>query len=112
MKVEVSNRVRTKIWSEDKLIGSPLPLQMEECDCWIDNKLGALKLLGFFDRSMRWADWDERHPGFDPFCCGVMEDWRRPMDLRMDPELLQMFPPKKLAGFATPLHWRQPMTGA
>jgi hypothetical protein len=87
---------------------NPLPLREEEFETFISNDCGALQLLGYFGRSWRWNDWDERHPPFDVFCSGVTEWFLSPPELRMDKELLQMFPPQKLAGLTTPLQWRSP----
>lgn len=82
---------------------------MEECETFMYNDHhNALRLLGYFGRSWRWNNWDERHPPFDTFCSGVLDYICSPPELRMDPELRKMFPPKALAGLTTPLQWRMP----
>jgi len=80
------------------------------CETLIYNRDNALKLLGYFGRSMLWSDWDERHPDFTTFGRGVMGFLLAPMELRMDEELLRLFPPKALLGITTPLQWRAPRT--
>ena len=88
-----------------------LPVELPMCELLIYNNCNQLKLLGYFGRSLLWNDWNyEQHPDFNTFCCGVMASRIGPMDVRMDAELLQMFPPKALAGLYTPLHWRAPGT--
>jgi hypothetical protein len=88
---------------------NPLPLRMELCDTFIyKDHYNALRLLGYFGRSWRWNNWDEQHPEFDAFCCGVLDYICSPPELRMDPELRKMFSPKALAGLTTPLQWRSP----
>ena len=90
---------------------NPLPLKMEECESWVDNDHHALRLVGYFGRSLRWNDWDyERHPPFNTFCSGVMKYILSPMELRMDPELQRMFPRRALAALTNPLQWRSPET--
>jgi hypothetical protein len=84
---------------------------MEMCESLLYNDHNEQKLVGYYARSLRWNGWDfERHPPFDVFCRGVMEYIFSPMDLRMDQELQQMFPPRTLAGLTTPLQWRSPGT--
>ena len=85
-----------------------LPVRMEECESLIDNKDNALKLLGYFGRSLWWNGWPEQHPTFEVFCCGVTEYVWCPPELQMDLELQKLFPPKALAGITTPLQWRSP----
>jgi hypothetical protein len=88
---------------------NPLPLKMEWCETLIDNKDNALKLLGYFGRSMRWNDWDfEQHPTFPDFCSGVLDYIFCPPEIQMDLGLQRMFPPRPLDGITTPLQWRAP----
>ena len=99
----VAWHAETSPWSWSK----PLPLEMGVCKSLMNNALGALQLLGYFGRSLRWNNWDiDQHPTFDPFCCGVMDYMFAPMELRTDKELQQMFPPRALVGLKTPLCWR------
>jgi hypothetical protein len=85
-----------------------LPLLEEECETLLFNEHNAIRLFGHFGRSLRWTDWDyERHPTFDTFCSGVLASPYCPIDLKLDPELRRMFPPKALAGIShPPLRWR------
>jgi hypothetical protein len=88
-----------------------LPVELQVCESLIYNDCNALKLLGYYGRSMLWSGWNfERHPDFNTYCRGIMASRIGPMDVRMDEELLQMFPPKALAGLTTPLQWRSPGT--
>jgi hypothetical protein len=80
---------------------------MEWIETLMDNKHNALKLLGYFSRSLRWNDWHEQHPGFSEFCSGVLDFVFCPPDMKRDAELVRMFPPKALAGITNPgLRWR------
>jgi hypothetical protein len=89
----------------------PLPTELEWCESLIYCDYNEQRLVGYFGRSVLWNSYDyERHPVFNTFCCGVLEYRCSPPELRMDQELLQMFPPKPLAGLTTPLQWRRPGT--
>jgi hypothetical protein len=109
---DVARAIAAAAWQEQTTSISwakRLPLTFEACNILIDHKLNELKLLGYFGRSMKWSGWDiERHPDSSSFACGVMDWILGPMDIRMDSGLRQMFPPKPLAGLATPLHWHAP----
>jgi hypothetical protein len=88
---------------------NPLPLEMEWCETLMHNDQNALKLLGYFGRSLRWNGWAfETHPVFSDFCAGVLEWFLSPPELRMDKELQKMFPPRALPGLEHPLQWRPP----
>ena len=87
----------------------PLPLKMEVCESLIYNNSNAMKLLGYFGRSLRWNHWPEQHPDFCTFCSGVLDFFLCPPEIKMDRELQQMFPPKELVGITNPLQWRPPL---
>jgi hypothetical protein len=84
---------------------------MEWCETLINNDQNALKLLGYFGRSLAWNDWDiEQHPDFKTFCSGAMASSCCPLELRMDDHMRQLFRPKPLVGIVRPLQWRGPDT--
>jgi hypothetical protein len=87
----------------------PLPLQLPECERLIVNEHNELKLLGYFGRSMRWREWDPKHPLFNDFCSGVLDWLHCPVDLKLDRGLKRVFPPKELVGLISPaVAWRAP----
>jgi hypothetical protein len=55
-----------------------------------------VRLVGYYGISQLVAKYDESHPAFEPFCRGLMADARTPKNLREDPDLQRLFPPKRL----------------
>ena len=70
------------------------------------------KLVGFFGTSLRESEWDPvTHPSFAMFASGMLCYECTPYKLRSDPELLEEFPPRRLAGLCGGwMHWRSPKT--
>ena len=67
-----------------------------------------MRLVGYYGISQLVAKYVESHPAFEPFCRGLMADARTPKNLREDPGLRQLFPPKKLNGLAQGGYWFTP----
>lgn len=110
---KVARAIAASAWHEQTAPytwANPLPLKMEMCESFINNDHhNALRLLGYFGRSLRWNNWNyEQHPVFSDFCSGVLAWLLAPPELRMDRELRQMFPPQALSGLEHPLQWRPP----
>lgn len=69
------------------------------------------RVVGHYADSQRGEHWSQQHPSFTPFVSGLMFDRHTPKQLRADPELLEEFPPRKLAGMCNGwLTWRSPET--
>ena len=75
----------------------PLPLREHECIALKRDADNKLKLVGHFAANWRKCDWDERHPLFTEFCCGLLSLPRLPYCLEQDQALKAMFPPKQLS---------------
>jgi hypothetical protein len=87
----------------------PLPTKTEEIKRLICSGHNEHRLLGFFARSWRWCGWDERHPHLDPFVSGLLAYEYTPIEIRCDPELQQLYPPRPLAGLCgSELAWHSP----
>src|SRR5262249_24113400 len=88
--------------------GLPISLDAgKELKCKRDPRV---QLVGFYGISQLIAKYDESHPAFKPFCCGLMADARTPKNLREDSKLRRMFPPKQLNGLAQGGYWYTPET--
>jgi hypothetical protein len=86
-------------------------LRAEVCDELANADNARLQVVGLFGSSLRQADWDKRHPGFNRFCSGLMAYESTPGNIRSDRALLQEFPPRKLKGLCDGLlHWRSDAT--
>jgi hypothetical protein len=87
-----------------------LPLNLDagrELKCKRDPRV---QLVGFYGISQLIAKYDESHPAFKPFCCGLLADERTPKNLREDSVLRRMFPPKQLNGLGQGGYWWTPET--
>jgi len=93
----------------DKPSGFPeLPISFDACKDMKDKRDPRAQLVGCFGYSQLLARWDENHPAFRLFCRGLLADKRTPKRLREDPELQQMFPPKRLEGLVEGSYWTTP----
>jgi hypothetical protein len=87
-----------------------LPLRMEDFDTLERDPDNKQKLLGMYGRSLRWEGWDYLiHPSINVFGSGVTEFLWSPRELRTDPELQRLFPPRRLEGltWTTSLCWHR-----
>src|SRR5262249_12696101 len=90
----------------DKPPGFPeLPISFDACLTMKERCDKRAQLVGCFALSLLRAKWSEKHPAFKRFCRGLMEDTRTPKQLREDPELQKMFPPKLLRGLVEGPYW-------
>ena len=83
-----------------------LPLKWKECQELEHDDNPRLKLVGLYASSLHGAYWDDAHPCFPVFACGVMAHPLAPDALRNDPDLQQEFPPYPLEGLCDELDWR------
>jgi len=69
-----------------------------------------VQLVGFFGLSQLIAQYDEDHPAFEPFCCGLLADDRTSARLRENSKLRRMFPPKHVRELGQGGYWYSPVT--
>jgi len=74
------------------------------------NRDPRVQLVGYFGISQLMAQYDKEHPAFRRFCSGLLADERMPKNLREDPELRRMFPPKPIWLLARGGYWYEPET--
>jgi hypothetical protein len=77
-----------------------LPLSLDEGRKLKRKRDKRVQLVGYYGISQLMARYDEAHPYFDPFCCGLMADESTPEDLRSNFDLQRMYPPKRIMGLA------------
>jgi hypothetical protein len=85
----------------------PLPLSYDERE---DLKVGGLStLVALFARSWEARDYNEEHPVFFDYVCGVMasEHMGYP-GIKEDEQLKKRFPPRPLNGLGPGLYWEPP----
>lgn len=86
-----------------------LPLRIKNCNELIDNDNVRFNLVGWFGRSLHCAGWDDQHPGFKPYCQGLMACENTPDAIRNDPGLRIEFPACPLDGMCDQsLTWQDP----
>ena len=84
----------------------PLPLSHDERE---DLKVGGVStVVALFARSWEGRDYDEEHPEFFDYACGLMASEHAPNRLRNDEELRRRFPPRTLSGLGSGLYWEPP----
>jgi len=69
-----------------------------------------VQLVGYYGISQLIAQYDEDHPAFKLFVCGLLADERTPKKLREDPTLQRMFPPKYMRELGQGGYWYTPAT--
>jgi hypothetical protein len=82
-----------------------LPITSYACQDMEEQHDKLAQLVGRYGTSQMRARWVKRHPTFKLFCRGLLADERTPPNLRNDPELRQMFPPKPLQGLQQDGYW-------
>jgi hypothetical protein len=98
-----------KIFRQEAPGWPELPLRQEDCERLEHNDDPQLAALGLFGSSLRSEQWDVRHPGFRAFVSGLMAYEHTPREIRNDPDLQQLFPPRRLEGLCDgKLNWRSP----
>jgi hypothetical protein len=91
--------------------GVLLPLHQKDCELLQNADDVRLNLVGYYGLSQLYACWDEQHPNFRIFNCGLMANDQTPAEIRNDVGLQREFPPHPLVGFDG-LHWRSPESWA
>lgn len=103
--VRVKERFHRKkpAWAPD------LPLRQEDIEVMVAADDPRCNVVGLYANSLRAECWDLRHPRFDLFCRGLMACEYAPREIRSDPDLQQLFPPRRLEGLCDgKLNWRSP----
>jgi hypothetical protein len=85
----------------------PLPLSYDERE---DLKIGGLAtIVALYARSWEGRDYDQDHPTFFDYACGVMaSDHMGYPGIKEDAQLRKRFPPCQLTGLGPGLCWEPP----
>ena len=85
----------------------PLPLSYDERE---DLKIGGLAtIVALYARSWEGRDYDQEHPAFFDYACGVMASGHMGYrGIKEDEQLRKRFPPRPLRGLGPGLYWEPP----
>jgi len=101
-----------KWWKGHKPSWAPPDLPLNDAEhkkLLEDDENPRLILVSDYSSSLGQLQWDYLiHPSFHDYACGRMAHPHAPNYLRNDPELLQEFPPRKLAGLHVNSYWHSP----
>jgi hypothetical protein len=98
-----------KLFEKSKPPWAPsLPISKPDCDKLRYDGNPKFNLIGYYGGSRAASEWDERHPSFIDYGCGLMAYKHAPDHLKRDPELLEEFPPCRLEGLDRFLCWNRP----
>lgn len=98
-----------KLFEKSKPSWAPaLPISVIEYEKLKNDESPRINLVGHYGGSLIALEWDERHPSFPDYGCGLMAYEHTPDHLKRDPELLEEFPPRRLDGLDRFLFWNRP----